>query len=155
MTRREVRSCAEGRWECGLGFPARGRKAAGSAPGREPRNHCGHAGRAPPEPGSGRTRPREFFFFFFRLFPSGLFLSSFLWQLERMLQQRMAAASSRFSEFRSLGAPHPTSCPNGPAGALAKATRTFSVFPSASLVSLLQVSEPRPGDNPLAPGCVS
>lgn len=69
MTRREVRSCAEGRWECGLGFPARGRKAAGSAPGREPRNHCGHAGRAPPEPGSGRTRPREFFFFFFSLVP--------------------------------------------------------------------------------------
>lgn len=104
----------------------------------------------------GPHTPPRVFFFFFRLFPSGLFLSSFLWQLERMLQQRMAAASSRFSEFRSLGAPHPTSCPNGPAGALAKATRTFSVFPSASLVSLLQVSEPRPGDvNPLAPGCVS
>lgn len=66
VTRREVRGCAEGRWERGLGFPARGRKAAGSAPGREPRNHCGRAGRAPPGRGWGcaRSRLRGLFFFF-------------------------------------------------------------------------------------------
>ena len=79
VTRRKVRGCAEGRWERGLGFPARGRKAAGSAPGREPRNHCGRASRAPPGRGWGcaRSRLRGLFFFSFLFFLFS-FLSFFL-----------------------------------------------------------------------------
>lgn len=89
VTRREVRGCAEGRWERGLGFPARGRKAAGSAPGREPRNHCGRAGRAPPGRGWGCARSRLRGLFFSFLFFLSFFRSSFLflWEPECIRQQ--------------------------------------------------------------------
>ena len=98
VTRREVRGCAEGRWKRGLSFPARGRKAAGSAPAGSP----GTTVATRPACHSGRTQAAHFpaseGFFFFFFFPSGLFLCSFpgSWSVY-FGKLRMEAWSARFA----------------------------------------------------------
>lgn len=138
VTRREVRGCAEGRWERGLGFPARGRKAAGSAPGREPRNHCGRAGRAPPGRGWGCARSRLrglFFFLFFFFFLSSGLRSCFCGSRSVYVNKSgMEAWSARFAEFALSRAPPRAACLKGRAGAWRKHRGTFLGLPSASLV---------------------
>lgn len=133
MTRREVRGCAEGRWERGLSFPARGRKAAGSAPAASP----GTTVAARPARHSGRTQaehvPASEGVFFLLSFLPVFFFTLSLGPGVCTSVSRGCSRGARGSQFLPSRAPPRASCLSGRAGALAKAARTFPVFPSARL----------------------